>query len=117
MTAFYCCSNDDEPNKIFEEEVITINKETQEIDIKTNSDFWITHIVEIIDGWGIKHEYATGEGAKPPKEIVGDWYFIEDKGNSLYVKINENLSESDRELKIYVQKADIYDALIIKQKK
>jgi len=128
LCTIYSCNNETD-NIIgfgtpidFEKDSIVINAHLQELKIRAtnNREWWIHSVSDICgdDTIHLRNGYTEiNEINVPNKELQGGYFVIRniDNGVCLGIKVDENTTEEDRELKILLTTGNTFEYFHLKQ--
>ena len=86
-----------------ERDEVTVAAEGGTLSIKTETTFWLHHIVEYEDG------------PQFLKVMTGDWYQVEEREREVYFVIAPNETGKERAIKVEIECGDAFDQITVTQ--
>ena len=97
----------------------TIGAEGGTLSIKTETIFWLHHIVEYKDGVETQYIFNELEDVEDRpqflKVMTGDWYQVEEREKEVYFEIAPNETGKERAIKVEIECGDAFDQITVTQ--
>ena len=98
---------------------VTVGAEGDTLSIKTETAFWLLHIVEYEDG--VEKQYIFNELEDVEdcpqflKVMTGDWYQVEEREREVYFVIAPNETGKERAIKVEIECGNAFDRITVTQ--
>lgn len=98
---------------------VTVAAEGDTISIRTETTFWLLHIVEYENGvetqWIFNELEDVEERPQFLKVMTGDWYRVEEREKEVYFEIAPNETGKERAIKVEIEHGDAFDRITVTQ--
>ncbi len=98
---------------------VTVGAEGDTISIKTETIFWLHHIVEYEDGVETQYIFNELEDVEDRpqflKVMTGDWYQVEEREKEVYFVIAPNDTGKERAIEVSISSGNTGDDITITQ--
>lgn len=102
-----------------ERDEVTVAAEGGTLSIKTETTFWLHHIVEYEDGVETQYIFNELEDVEDRpqflKVMTGDWYQVEEREKEVYFEIAPNETGKERAIKVEIECGDAFDQITVTQ--